>query len=403
MQSGTLIRILPGLGVYNESVVVNRGMVLQFEGATTTARSHSGVSVSGTTGPAFDLVSSLGTNRITLRDLTIGGTDGIQAAVGAELDELTFSSISGTALILNAGSHVVRDVSFDGTVANGVTIAAGADLTARNTSWMGLTGTALQISGTATIDECLIVQNAQAIAVAASSGSLQMLRSTVADSSGSGVDNSGVGAVAIDGSILWNNSVADMAGVSCSDVSHSIVGTVDCTLVNGNLQSDPLFAGANDYQLQPGSPALDSGPAPSLYGGEPCTDLNGDRRLRDWDGDGLAQNDLGPYEAHNTGLVPGDVANLFWSDSQTLEWDAAASATEYHIYRDFLGTLGYAAFGTCRDDLDGNRTDTLLSDGELPAPGTAFFYLISAEDGGGAEGSIGFATCVERSNFSVCP
>jgi hypothetical protein len=32
-----------------------------------------------------------------------------------------------------------------------------------------------------------------------------------------------------------------------------------------------------------------------------------------------------------------------------------------------------------------------------------FFYLVTAEDSGGQEGSLGQATCAERSNFTVCP
>ena len=78
---------------------------------------------------------------------------------------------------------------------------------------------------------------------------------------------------------------------------------------------------------------------------------------------------------------------------------------EYHAYRDVLTNLGYASFGTCRDDLDGTRTDTLLMDAEIPMVGVTFFYLITAEEIGGVEGTLGFATNVERSNFpaNACP
>jgi len=73
---------------------------------------------------------------------------------------------------------------------------------------------------------------------------------------------------------------------------------------------------------------------------------SGDLRLRDYDGNGLADSDLGAYEENNPGLTPGEVQNLLWTDKTHLAWDALSGAVEYHLYR---GTLpaSYASFGTC--------------------------------------------------------
>ncbi len=126
-------------------------------------------------------------------------------------------------------------------------------------------------------------------------------------------------------------------------------------------------------------------------------------RLRDHDGDGMAEIDPGACEAVNVALTPGDVQNLSWSDNDTVVWETAPSAAEYHVYRGPVSELSLAKFGTCQDGIDANRTDTTLDDMTLPAAGDAFYYVISAEDSGGNEGTLGLASCVERSNFTPCP
>ena len=88
---------------------------------------------------------------------------------------------------------------------------------------------------------------------------------------------------------------------------------------------------------------------------------------------------------------------------RALSWASDPLAVEYHVYRDLLSNLAYTSFGVCRDDLDGDRTDLQLDDAEVPASGTGFFYLITAEAGNGEEGTLGYATTAERSNFNACP
>jgi hypothetical protein len=97
------------------------------------------------------------------------------------------------------------------------------------------------------------------------------------------------------------------------------------------------------------------------------------------------------------------VTNLRWISTTVLTWDPMPAAATYHVYRDAILSLGFDAFGTCRDDLDDERSDTSLSDASVPSPGAGFHYLITAEDSSGHEGTLGFASCLERSNFTPCP
>ena len=77
-------------------------------------------------------------------------------------------------------------------------------------------------------------------------------------------------------------SPADMLGVSCSDVSWSDVGTVDCSSVNNNISADPMFF-APVYSVRKDSPVLDHGPDPlATYAGDPCHDMDGGPRLHEF-------------------------------------------------------------------------------------------------------------------------
>ncbi len=61
----------------------------------------------------------------------------------------------------------------------------------------------------------------------------------------------------------------------------------------GNIDAAPGFAGATDFHLVPGSPAIDAGdPLPNL----PALDLDGKLRPVDGNGDGNLVRDMGAYE-----------------------------------------------------------------------------------------------------------
>lgn len=66
-----------------------------------------------------------------------------------------------------------------------------------------------------------------------------------------------------------------------------------------NIDADPLFADAlfGDFRLGSGSPAIDSSFSPPLAADESATDLAGNPRIVDGNGDGVAARDMGALEA----------------------------------------------------------------------------------------------------------
>jgi hypothetical protein len=327
----------------------------------------------------------------------------VVAAVNTTLVDLDFSDITDTAIDLNGGSHVVKRITVASTVLHGIDVAAGVglDLDRADIRVSGVGSTGVRVDdGDATVRTVLIAGATDGI-VLVNAASLDLSHATIADNTGFGILNALNATIAH--TILWGNGT-DLDGEDCAKVSWS--DACDCSTVNDNICGDPLFAGAGDYHLTDTSPALEHGPPAASFTGDPCDDLDGGPRLRDWDGDGEAVMDVGAYENANTTLVPGEVGTLTWLDKDTLQWPAEPSANEYHVYKDLLTTLGYGSFATCADSLDLDRTDTELVDTNTPPAGQGWYYLITAEDTDvepPREGSLGLATCAERSNFTPCP
>jgi hypothetical protein len=96
--------------------------------------------------------------------------------------------------------------------------------------------------------------------------------------------------------IFKSNDVFSPAGSAYGGIC------ADQTGLNGNISADPLFVhltSGSNYHLQGGSPAIDRGDnsAPSL----PATDLDGDPRTLDGNGDGIAIVDMGADEFNPNG------------------------------------------------------------------------------------------------------
>jgi hypothetical protein len=102
-------------------------------------------------------------------------------------------------------------------------------------------------------------------------------------------------------SILWGdvNEIVNNSGsvaVTYSDVQGGFAGA-------GNINADPCFVNvaSGDFRLKSRSPCIDKG---NNSGVTAATDLDGNPRIVDGDGDGTATVDMGPYEVSrgNTGL-----------------------------------------------------------------------------------------------------
>jgi hypothetical protein len=94
--------------------------------------------------------------------------------------------------------------------------------------------------------------------------------------------------------------------------------------------------------------------------------------------------DVGAVSAY---APPTEVRNLrFVTDTQTLVWAAERSVGSYNLYRGTLEGLGGSGFGQClRPGIVGAST----VDPERPAADQGFFYLVTAVNRLGEEGTKG--------------
>jgi serine protease len=102
---------------------------------------------------------------------------------------------------------------------------------------------------------------------------------------------------------LNNNNVFSFQGIAYFNTC------VNQTGINGNISVDPLFVNpaAGDYHLRPGSPSIDAGDNAALN--LPETDIEGNPRITDGNGDGVAVVDMGAYEAPPFNICIQDESN----------------------------------------------------------------------------------------------
>ena len=132
----------------------------------------------------------------------------------------------------------------------------------------------------------------------------------------------GHSSIKIANSIIYGNT--GNSDVAVNDVFSSIkcyTSDIGTGYSGGtNISSNPLFIGSSDYRLQAASPCIDAGN--SLWVGWD-SDLNGNQRLWDGNGSGVAYVDMGAYEygsqsvsplylTHNTGDFK---MSIFWDGS----------------------------------------------------------------------------------------
>jgi hypothetical protein len=398
-ESGTRIEIYPGVGPYLESVRVDRGQVFSFvQRDDGTGRP---VVVDGGGGPAFSVVDKAGRAPMRFEGLTLRGGRGAHVLVKSHWKRVVFESSSGQALDIDAGRHRMVRGRFDSGVATGIDVAPGASVRVSGTTFRGLGGDALVVSGSAHAVNVVASDNGGAGLRVLAGGSLTARYATVTGNAEQGIFAGADTSVSVERSIVYGNGVADVQGATCGSITWSNVGDPDCTGQGGNISAPPQLDG--DLRLTDLSPCVDHGPDASGYDGRPGESLDADQRLLDHDRNGHARNDCGAFEKVPSTEPPvAEVTGVRWAGRGILEWDEQPGAASYHVYRDDVRSIDYASFGVCRDDLDTSLEDTMLADDELPAPGSAFGYLITAVAAGGEESTLGFAAGAERSNFSSC-
>jgi len=115
--------------------------------------------------------------------------------------------------------------------------------------------------------------------------------------------------------------------ISYNDVWHNRVDYVGCSPGIGDISDDPMFVdpAAGDYHLQPGSPCIDAGTNEDA----PSIDLEGNPRLIDGDGDGIAVVDMGAYE-----YVPPPPPGIGWDASITATFSGGSDDATFSVRPD---------------------------------------------------------------------
>ncbi|UJA19814.1 hypothetical protein HJD18_06060 [Thermoleophilia bacterium SCSIO 60948] len=350
-----------------------------------------------TVGPAEN-VTVTGTSSIVAWGIVVGPGMSSDLTVDLAMDDLTIGLGIVPPNVGAPADAVVEDSTISAPMAGMVTLP-GAQATLRRSAFDGIAG--LQAgSGTILVEDSTIrtAQSAQfsAPALAAESSFIGASNLTarnltiVGDGTGTGLSaksycsnqNGFYPATITARSTIVRGFATDLqlTGTSCDtltsglqnvpatiDIADSIydpakvteTGPASVNAGAGNLNVDPLFTdlAGGDLTLSPGSQAIEAGDPAGLAPGESPTDLAGEPRVIDSDGDGTAIRDIGAFE-----VVP-DVER-----SLTLTYSAKR--------RLFQGKLG-APVAACRlDEVDVFRVkvgpDQLIRSVETNARGKFF-------------------------------
>ena len=102
----------------------------------------------------------------------------------------------------------------------------------------------------------------------------------------------------------------------------------------------------------------------------------------------------------NTYAPPGEVADLRLDTPTHLLWSAQSAAGTYNVYRGTITALP-GDYGVC---LEPGIPTTETTDSLLPGIGVTHFYVVTAANRLGEEGTKGFnSSGAERPNVSPCP
>ncbi len=276
----------------------------------------------------------------------------------------TGGRISGNFAPLGGALRVALDSSaaLDGVAVTGNLATMGGDGA----------GIAVTDSGTmATMVNCLLAENAaggSGGAVSVNRGMVSMFNCTVAGNSaagtGGGLDAADEGTADVANSIMWDNGT-DMAGPGIT-VSYTLAqdGVMPGT---GNISADPLFLdqSGGDFSLGSASPCIDS----AANDVSPATDIEGDTRPTDGDGDLLPIADMGfdeyldpqPQRLHVSDTVMSSVYNepqqLYNVLAQVTVIDASGIPVQDALVTvEMIYPTGRIMTRTGRTDVDGLAT-----------------------------------------------
>jgi predicted outer membrane repeat protein len=165
---------------------------------------------------------------------------------------------------------------------------------------------------TAAVTNCLFTGNTAsafggAMYVQSLYSSPEVINCTFSDNSTTGYGGGiyTLGTPTVTNCILYGNSdgggtdeSAQLHDAAAADISYSCIQ--DCTVFCGdpndyNIGDDPAFVGGGDYHLGAASPSIDAGDNTAVPVGIE-TDLDGNPRIIDGDGDETATVDMGVYE-----------------------------------------------------------------------------------------------------------
>lgn len=97
---------------------------------------------------------------------------------------------------------------------------------------------------------------------------------------------------------------------------------------------------------------------------------------------------------------PGEIAGMWFSDHDTMHWQAEPSAGSYNLYRDLMSNLSGLGYGQC---FDSTVSGTSGTDTGTPPVSDGWFYLVTADNRLGEEGTKGQDSAATERQGTVCP
>ena len=172
-----------------------------------------------------------------------------------------------------------------------------------------------------------------------------------------------LGAATVTNSIIYGNTGTDISGdaitVTYSDIEGGYSGS-------GNIDADPCFVNPamGDYHLWPGSPCIDRASNAAAAG--ITTDIDGENRILDGDGDETATVDMGADEAALVVVVwvDDDYTSGGFNDGHTWDYDAFAVIQDGIDNVSGRGTVHVAA-GGYTENLSINKNVDLVGAGAM--------------------------------------